>query len=218
MKFSILALALSVWPALGGSLPTTPPPITIYTSFQHEHSDVVVKALETELASIMKPVGVEIEWRSLDDPNDSRVAAEIVVLTFHGSCDGQLQALFPPQSAGLGWTHLSDGEILPFAEVDCDRMRTLVQSNLFRLPAADRAAAFGRAMARVTAHELYHILARTMHHGSGISKPAYSAQELLADEFVFDSRETKTLRNPPRSTPARKPADQGETATDLAQR
>jgi hypothetical protein len=141
-----------------------------------------------------------------------------VVLTFHGHCDAQPQMLIPPQSAGLGWTHLSDGEILPFAEVDCDRMRALMQNNLFRLAAAGRAAAFGRAMARVTAHELYHVLARTMRHGSGISKPAYSAQELLADEFVFDSRETKALRNPAKSALPLKPADLSEAATDLAQR
>jgi hypothetical protein len=218
MKFSILALALSVWPALGGSLASTTPPITIYTSFEHELSDTVAKAFESELASIMKPVGLEIEWRSLDDSNDNRVAAEIVVLTVHGNCDAQSQAPFQPHSAGLGWTHLSDGQILPFAEVDCDRMRALMQRNLFRLPASGRAAAFGRAMARVTAHELYHILARTMSHGTGISKPAYSAQELLGNEFVFDSRETKALRNPSKPTIARKPTPSAEMATDSAQR
>jgi len=170
--------------------------------------------METELASILRPVGVDVEWRSLNAGDDNRVAAEIVVVTFRGACETQTQTLFQPESNGLGWTHLSDGEILPFAEVDCDRMRALMQSSLFRLPAADRAAAFGRAIARVMAHELYHILARTMRHGSGLSKPAYSAQELLADEFVFDAREAKALRNPPKTFHAPKPAaGPSETAT-----
>jgi len=209
MKLSILALALSALPALGGSLPRTTPPITIYTSYQHDLSDPVEKAMQSELASIMEPVGIQLEWRSLEAPNESRVAAEIVVVTFHGKCDAQSATLSQPESNGLGWTHLTDGEILPFAEVDCDRVRALVQNNLLRLPAADRSMAFGRAMARVTAHELYHILAHTMRHGSGLSKPSYSAQELLADEFVFDQRETKALRTPAPAAPAKKPAHGG---------
>ncbi len=215
MKFAILALALTVWPAPGGSLPRTTPLITIYTSFQHDVAEPVEQAMQAEVASIMKPAGFDVEWRSLNGANDSRVAAEIVVVTFRGSCDTQSQSLFQPESKGLGWTHLSDGEILPFAEVDCDRMLALVQGSLFRLPSAERPGAFGRAMARVTAHELYHILARTMHHGSAVSKPSYSSQELLAHELLFDAREMKALHNPAKPVFRNKPqpGSPSETAT-----
>jgi len=215
MKLPILALVLSALPALGGSLPTTTPQITIYTSYQHDLSDVVEKSMQAELASIMEPVGFELEWRSLEAPNESRVASEIVVLTFRGKCDAQGLTLASHENAGLGWTHLSDGEILPFAEVDCDRVRMLVQNDLFRLPPMERAKALGRAMARVTAHELYHILAHTMRHGSGLSKPAYSPQELLADEFLFDQRETKALRRPAKTASPKKPAIGSESASPV---
>src|SRR5262249_50407731 len=152
-----------------------------------------------------KPVGRDIEWRSLEESSEHHVAEEIVVVTFHGNCDAQTNPFAQPESSGLGWTHMSDGEILPFAEVDCDRMRALVQTSLMRLAEANRGAVFGRAIARVIAHELYHIVAHTIHHGSGLSKPAYSAQELLSDEFVFDPQETKALRTLRKTRLSKKP-------------
>jgi hypothetical protein len=52
------------------------------------------------------------------------------------------------------------------------------------------------------AHELYHIFANTHHHASdGIAKAAYTVQELLADDFVFEEAQCRTLRTsvPPKS-------------------
>ncbi|HLH32228.1 MAG TPA: hypothetical protein VKY31_13575, partial [Terriglobia bacterium] len=46
---------------------------------------------------------------------------------------------------------------------------------------------FGRAMARVMAHEIYHVLAAaTDHAGSGIAKPSLSFEDLVSDRFAFD--------------------------------
>ena len=74
----------------------------------------------------------------------------------------------------LGWTHVSDGAILPFSEIDCDRIREFVQKELLYWKPAEREEVLGRAMARVVAHELYHIFANTPHHGSdGVAKAAY---------------------------------------------
>src|SRR5262249_25045036 len=82
-------------------------------------------------------------------------------------------------------------------------VRAYLQSGLFVLPPREREAAFGRALARVAAHELYHILARTAQHGSGLSKALFSPKELLSDEFRFDERESEALRSPSES-PERK--------------
>ena len=95
----------------------------------------------------------------------------------------------------LGWTHVSDGVILPFSDVDCDRIRQFLQKDILQEPAADRDEIFGRAIARVLAHELYHIFANTEKHGScGVGKSSYSVRELLSDDFQFEERNSIALK------------------------
>ena len=69
--------------------------------------------------------------------------------------------------------------ILPFIDVNCEGARLFIQRSLVGLPAPSRDAAYGRAVARVFAHELYPFLANTKGHASGgPAKAAYSAEEL----------------------------------------
>jgi hypothetical protein len=76
-----------------------------------------------------------------------------------------------------------------------------IQKQLLYLRSADRETAYGRALGRVVAHELYHIFANTLHHGSdGVGKSAYTVQELLNDEFRFEDREGDALRTAKRGT------------------
>jgi hypothetical protein len=52
-----------------------------------------------------------------------------------------------------------------------------------------------RAVSRVLAHELYHILTEELHHGSeGIAQATFTSKELLADSFRFDADEVRSLR------------------------
>ena len=96
----------------------------------------------------------------------------------------------------MGWTHTSNGEVLPFTDVECDRISRLLSHSLARMDPDDREEALGRAIGRVLAHEFYHIFARTSRHGSwGVAKPYYSVDELLAGEFRFEEKESKLLRD-----------------------
>jgi len=63
------------------------------------------------------------------------------------------------------------------------------------MEATQRDLAFGRAMGRVLAHELYHILANEKGHDrTGIAKPVITAQELLAGSIRFQPKQVRTLR------------------------
>jgi hypothetical protein len=58
----------------------------------------------------------------------------------------------------------------------------------------DREEAFGRAVGRVVAHELYHIFANTQKHGSvGVAKESYTVQDLMSGDFLFDGQEYRAL-------------------------
>ena len=95
----------------------------------------------------------------------------------------------------MGWTHISDGIVLPFTDVDCDRIRGFVQTRLARIDANGREEVFGRAIGRVLAPELYHIFAHTTQHGAGgVGKAFYSVEELTAEVFRFAAAEFSALR------------------------
>lgn len=192
----VLCLTLGALPGFSENRQTAVAPVALYTHFEQEPPAGVVEALHDELESIMEPMGMTFEWRSLDGVRGNELSVELAVLTFKGRCD--LSGLNPhnvSNPGALGWTHVSDGAILPFSDVDCDRIRTFVQKELLSVRAADREESYGRAIGRVVAHELYHVFANTAKHGScGVGKSAYTVQELLSDDFQFQERESLALR------------------------
>lgn len=193
MKILFSCLALAVLPALCEERQELP--AILYTNYQQPAPPAIVGALEDEVDAIMSQMGRHYEWRSLKANHGNEVSAELAVLTFKGRCDIDLLQPKEVQPGALGWTHVSDGVILPFSDIDCDRVRGFVQKQLLRAPAVDRELFFGRALGRVVAHELYHIFANTAHHGSdGVGKPAYTVQDLLTDEFRFEEREENALK------------------------
>lgn len=95
----------------------------------------------------------------------------------------------------LGWTHISRGVILPFADVDCQAISGLIQKRLLAMPAEDRKATYGRALGRVVAHELYHIFANTVRHSfRGVGRSSFTVRELLSRKFQFEADESLALR------------------------
>ncbi len=171
-------------------------PITIYTEFEHENSPRSLKSLKSELVAIMGPFGLQFEWRDLKRVRRNEVSVELVVVSFKGRCDMEGLALpIHPPTGALGWTHMSDGDVLPFSDVDCDRVRALIAPVTLGTSRDERERLFGRALGRVLAHELYHIFANTTRHGHmGVAKPFYTATELVSETFQFQKREGKTLR------------------------
>ena len=56
---------------------------------------------------------------------------------------------------------------------------------------------YGRSMARLLAHEFYHILAQTGGHApTGIAKARFSTADLLADHFDFETVALDRLHPP----------------------
>jgi hypothetical protein len=196
MKALIVVLALAVLPAWGQQAGSPIAPIALYTSFQQQPPPAVLEALQDEVESIMFSTGLKFEWRTLSGVQGNEVSVELAVLTFKGRCDVQGLINRGSHAGALGWTHVSDGVILPFSDVDCDGIRKFLQKGLIAIQPAERAAAYGRAIGRVLAHELYHIFADTKQHASyGIAKEAYSSQDLLSASFRLEDRESNVLRS-----------------------
>jgi hypothetical protein len=208
LKLVLFCLLAGVFPGWSETRGATFAPITLYTQFEQAPPGGVLEALQDEVASIMAPIGIRFEWRDLGKTGGHEVSAELAVVTFKGRCDAAGLLTRSKFEGALGWTHVSDGQILPFTDVSCDRVREFVQTGLLAFRVEDREVKYGRALGRVLAHELYHIFANTLRHGSGVAKESYSVQDLLADDFQFEAKETRMLQ-----TSRPKPAVEGTAGT-----
>jgi hypothetical protein len=154
-------------------------PVTLILQFEAQHSEPSVNEMKRELQNLMRDSGVELNWRTLNEISSTDSFPSVVVVTFHGTC--QTKPLAPPLPAdpvALAYAHVSNGTVIPFADVECDRVR----SSLTSTPGARSDLLFGRALGRVLAHELHHIIGQTrVHTHQGISRKSLSARDLIAD-------------------------------------
>ena len=156
--------------------------VTIIFQFEADHSEPSVIEMKRELQSLMRDSGVELNWRQLDKLSASDSFPSLVVVTFHGSCQMKTFApALPNEPVPLAYAHVVNGTVIPFADVECDRIRRSLRT----APAYDGSRGdllFGRALGRVLAHELYHIITRTRTHTQhGISRKSLSPKDLIAD-------------------------------------
>jgi hypothetical protein len=157
----VFCLALALLPVSGAQPGATLAPITLYTQFHQQPPPALLESLQTEVQSIMAPMGLNFQWLSLSTSDGKKVAVELAVINFKGRCDVAGLVAHDSNPGALGWTHMSDGAILPFADVDCSAVRSFLQKELLFIRPQDREQVLGRALGRVLAHELYHIFANS---------------------------------------------------------
>jgi hypothetical protein len=190
----LLGFIVAALPLMGASQTAVLPPVSLYTHFQEEPPAAVLDALQLEVQTIMAPMGLNFQWLSLSASDGRKTAVELAVIDFKGRCDVAGLMTHDTNPGPLGWTHISDGVILPFADVDCSAIRGFIQKELLTTRVESRAQVFGRALGRVLAHELYHIFANTTRHGAqGVAREFYTAYDLLSADFQFEARESLAL-------------------------
>lgn len=158
--------------------------VTIVLQFDGRHSERSIGEMERELQSLMQNSGFELNWRQLDDLSASDSFQRVIVVRFHGSCEIPAQAPhLSDEPAALGYSHFVNGQVIPFAEVECDHIRSTLGS---AEPGGGTLSEIllGRAMGRVLAHELRHIMDCTRTHTDhGISRKSLSPRDLMADRI-----------------------------------
>lgn len=181
--------------------PSTLGPTAVFMDFEGKAAPRALDEMKREIASLLKPAQVQLVWRLLDAPRDSEFFSDLIVVKFRGKChmDG-VQSLFSElgpyeDNQSLGSTQVSDGHVLPFSQLECDRIRRSIAPLAMGSVPEQREALLGRAMGRVLAHELFHILTKTVHHGGeGVAKMSYSRNDLVADGFSFSSKDSEAIR------------------------
>jgi len=157
------------------------------------YSKVAVREMGREAAHILKHSGLSLRLH-VGIPAQS-VNGILVVVKLVGRCDmdGSPAFLVP---GPLGWAHEVDGTVLPFSDLACDNLRGAVGSINNGGSALGGNVLLGRAMGRVLAHELYHILADTSVHGrDGVAQAAFSPRQLTSGPLELGASEVAEMES-----------------------
>src|SRR2546423_2262182 len=167
------------------------PRVAVFLDFEHAPSKASVDFMQREVGAVLAATGVQFFWLNLKDEL-AETFDEVAVLRFRGSC--RMEKLGLPASVSdspvtLGETELTSGAVSAYSSVECDEIKTCISGALGGFCARDRETAFGRALGRVVAHELYHILGKTTEHTRhGISKGLQDSLDLIRENFQFDRK------------------------------
>jgi hypothetical protein len=200
---ALATLAAGFWSTAAGATRWvadghTTPRIGIFLDFDSVPSISSIQVMQREVAAALAATGAHLSWLTRKKGAQSETFDELAVLRFRGSC--RMEKFEHPgiQETGpmtLGATHLGSGGVSPYSSVECDQIKTCISGLLATSCARDRETAFGRALARVVAHELYHILAKTTEHTRhGISKGLQTSFDLIRENFQFDRLALARLR------------------------
>jgi hypothetical protein len=166
---------LVMLPVRGGDRPEAK--VVVYLSGANGQPVHPLQYMKTETARLMHSAGYRVEFTT-DRPTTDFA---LVVLELRGTCVAGTQSGKP---GPLASTVVSEGQVIPFASVDCDGLNRVIGASLADEPGARRDFLYGRAMARLVAHEMYHILEKTTrHHRTGVARACLHAGDLLAEEF-----------------------------------
>jgi hypothetical protein len=157
--------------------------------------------MKHEVSALMHQAGYRVEWRSLDAGRTEDADAPLLaVLELSGTC-----GIAPGYSgvehngtvsASLATTTITDGQVLPFSVLNCSALTRSVSGALAQDAGARRDFLYGRAMARVVAHELYHVLTRSTEHArTGVARSCFSTSDLLTERFEFEGATLARLRH-----------------------
>jgi hypothetical protein len=181
------------------SAPSGSSSVEVYLKGDSRSSAVVLGEMNRELEALMQAAGFRIQWHQ---PNTESAgeAAQVIMVELRGTC-----AISPasdssgplPSSPALASSAVVDGKVLPFSWVDCSALNRFLGPAISNQSESDQAFLYGRSMARLLAHEFYHVLAQTdVHTMTGISKARFSTVDLLADHFDFEASAVAKLRPP----------------------
>lgn len=185
--------------ALSAGPNAAPPalPITVLLDFERPYSSVSINALQHELHGILDGMPLKVDFRLKTELPQNPEFGDLVVFKLKGNCS--MNALpvgaLSDERGPLAMTYSVDGEVLPFGEIECDHVRDAIERSLGPGNPEAHQTAFGRALARVMAHEMYHMLTKSAKHTkNGVTRESLSGRELAQDRLTLDEKARVSMR------------------------
>ena len=173
-------------------------PLTVLVDFESPHSEASLKAMRQSLNRLLKPTGIAADVEIKSELAGDAEFGQLVVFKMKGSCSLNnlpFDAL-SDERGPLAMAYTSDGQVLHFGEVECDRVRRCLQRSLGLGVSVKNQQIYGSALAIVIAHELYHMLGNAKAHThNGITKAQLSTAELLDSGMILPPNALSRMQN-----------------------
>ena len=197
---TLCLLPVSTFFAQADSAVPTGATLEVYLKGQEASTPDVMRAMNRELEALMLPAGFRVIWRGASDPPSASGAEHLVMVDLRGVCMARFSGMASkPLSSplALASSSVADGRVLPFSWLDCTALNRFLAPVVLSSSQAEQDDLYGRSMARLLAHEFYHILAQTDDHATGgIAKARFSTADLMAEHFDFETSALERLRPP----------------------
>jgi len=169
------------------------PTIGLITEFPASLDATLRQQFRQETERALRPAGVNLIWREVSEVDNRETFNRLVIIRFEGECS-EPAAFTRSRRGPLGLTHVSEGTVLPFVQINCRRvLEVMADGNWHNVPHYELAV--GRALARVAAHEIYHALTASESHDSdGLMRPSFSGRDLLGLVLEFSQRSVSQLK------------------------
>ena len=172
------------------------PKVTVIADFVQPVNERLVMQIHQQLDKVLEAAGIDPAWLPYDLKRHEWIEGDVAVVKFLGTCSIEPAKRHPFRAGILAWTHSVDGQILPFIDVDCDRVIEFLRRRTETLVQAEREGVLSRALGRVVAHEMYHVLADTNRHAAwGLTKHALTVDELLDPQAALHPESILKLRS-----------------------
>jgi predicted nucleotidyltransferase len=172
--------------------------VTVLVDFEKPYSEASVDALRSELQTLFAPWGLKIDLRVKNQLPPGAEFNQLMVFKMKGACSMVSMPIgaLSDERGPLAMTYSSDGELLHFGEVECDRVRHSLERVLGKGHSEKRQTALGTALGMVMAHEMYHMMANVKGHtGAGVTKHSLSAEEMLAGDLAIPDAARKAVQH-----------------------
>lgn len=155
-------------------------PLTLVVDYETPIPDASLREMQREFDKLIQGSKLRVEWKLKSDFKTGDSVNDLAVIKFRGRCEMQPMPVVLDERGPLAFTHTVNGEILPFTEVLCDNVREAARSAMFGGDFENGDNLFGRALGRVLAHEVFHIVRQSKHHDNdGVFKPRLTGAQLI---------------------------------------
>jgi hypothetical protein len=152
------------------------------------------QAMQEESGRIALQAGIRVKF--VDHAQASgREFQDLVVFRVTGKCEMDSFPALLDERGPYAWAITHDENVTSFGQVRCDRIRESVKTAMHGGDYSWGNALLGRALGRIVAHELYHMLANTKTHGkTGVARDALTARQLIADSLDLSDHDRPAMR------------------------
>lgn len=152
--------------------------IGVFLQGPESASEEVLITVRAEVQRLIERPGTALLWR--ERITGQETFDRVLVVRMRGNCSTSVPQNWVVPST-LGSTHVSDGKVQPFIDISCEHLTAAV-SRQWRWPGGRIPPdIYGRALARVAAHEIFHALTESADHDDdGLMKPAFDRFDLCS--------------------------------------